>query len=74
MFSTLAFLYICLQLDATTATEEVKPETDNPDWFKDALKRAQAKAKELSEIPPGWLILICIHFIIVVIFIIYYFY
>lgn len=32
-------------------TEDVKNETENPDWFKDALKRAQAKAKELSEAP-----------------------
>lgn len=34
-------------------TEDVKNETENPDWFKDALKRAQAKAKELSEAPTG---------------------
>ncbi|XP_050714306.1 RNA-binding protein 5-like isoform X2 [Eriocheir sinensis] len=39
------------RVDASAASEEVKPETDNPDWFKDALKRAQAKAKELSEVP-----------------------
>lgn len=60
------FLY--LQADTSATTEEMKPETDNPDWFKDALKRAQAKAKELSEVSPGWLI-----FLFALVIVIYFF-
>ncbi|KAK8400196.1 hypothetical protein O3P69_003118 [Scylla paramamosain] len=44
-------LHVDERVDSLPFSEDVKNETENPDWFQDALKRAQAKAKELSETP-----------------------
>lgn len=46
-------LHVDERVDSLPFSEDVKNETENPDWFQDALKRAQAKAKELSETPTG---------------------
>ncbi|KAG0728464.1 SURP and G-patch domain-containing protein 1 [Chionoecetes opilio] len=40
-----------VKVEPRSLSADVKDEPENLDWFKDALKRAQAKAKELSEAP-----------------------
>nr|XP_027230449.1 SURP and G-patch domain-containing protein 1-like isoform X4 [Penaeus vannamei] len=38
-----------IEENTSSIPESVKNEADHPDWFKDALKRAQEKAKQLSQ-------------------------
>lgn len=50
------------QENTSSIPESVKNEADHPDWFKDALKRAQEKAKQLSSGQAGKLLLFKLFF------------